>query len=97
MTNSLDLGNIEFATDIQNLNITNPDFLAIQRTDGYVSSLDVGRLNRATNSTNTYLFPTGSSAGAIRYRPIEFTPDGNDNRVYGGDLLMSMPRRKDLT
>ena len=40
VTNSLDLGNIEFATNTQNLNVTNPDFLAIQRTDGYVSSLD---------------------------------------------------------
>ncbi|MBB00914.1 MAG: hypothetical protein CMN34_08290 [Saprospirales bacterium] len=86
VTNLLDLGNIEFATNTQNLNVTNPDFLAIQRTDGYVSSLDLGRLNRATNSTNSYLFPTGSSAGAIRYRPIEFTPDGNDNRVYGARL-----------
>ncbi|MEC9221052.1 MAG: hypothetical protein VYD24_00945, partial [Bacteroidota bacterium] len=27
VTNSLDLGNIEFATNTQNLNVTNPDFL----------------------------------------------------------------------
>ena len=58
VTNSLDLGNIEFATNAQNLNVTNPDFLAIQRTDGYVRSVEGGRLNRATNSTNPYLFPS---------------------------------------
>jgi gliding motility-associated-like protein len=81
--NELNLGNVEFATDENILTVSNPLTNAIIRNNGFVSSLDAGRLERATNSTNSYLFPTGSTLGTTRYRPVEITPNLNGPSVYG--------------
>lgn len=73
--NDLDLTDVEFATNNNNLSVYNTNINAIQRNTGFVSSLDTGKLERATNNGLTYLFPTGSSVGVLRYRPIEITPN----------------------
>ena len=68
------LNDCEQATGDFNLNILNASPNAIDRVTGFVSSTGPGRLNRATNSTNTYLFPTGWNIASPVYRPVEMTP-----------------------
>jgi len=73
--NVLDLTDRELATTASVMFVDNSNVNAIALTTGFVSSDPIsGRLDRATNSTGTYLFPTGSSIGTARYRPIEITP-----------------------
>lgn len=75
--NQLDLSDVEFETGNNTLSINNTSLNAIQRNTGFVSSLGLGRLERITNTNAPYLFPTGSSLGVLRYRPIEITPSTN--------------------
>jgi hypothetical protein len=84
----LDVKNLELNTDIFGFFMLNPSATAIIRTSGsltggFVSSANGGFLSRATNATNSYLFPVGSTAnnsantpgsGTTRYRPVDVTP-----------------------
>lgn len=79
----LDLRDAELATDIYEMLVSNANTNAVLRNAGYVSSLQTGRLSRNTNSTNTYLYPTGSSVGTTRYRPVEIIPASNADNTYG--------------
>ncbi len=72
--NTLDITNVELATQTYIMSVSNPNVGAVQRVDGFVSSLGLGRLSRATNSNGSYLFPTGSSLGFYRYRPVSIVP-----------------------
>lgn len=71
---TLNLTDVEFATGTNTAYITNPATPSIQLASGFVSSLNGGALVRSTASTQTYLFPVGSSIGTNRYRPVEITP-----------------------
>jgi gliding motility-associated-like protein len=83
---TLNLNNIEFATGTNTLFVTNPDTASIQRSSGFVSSLNGGTLVRSTNSTDAYLFPVGTTT---TFRPLEITPDNssaNDFAVRMADV-----------
>ncbi|PSR04384.1 MAG: hypothetical protein BRD50_03770 [Bacteroidetes bacterium SW_11_45_7] len=81
--NNLTLNDRELTTDSFTMLVTNTDTGAIDRTTGYVSSLDTGRLAWRTNSTDPYLFPVGSNVGTQRYRPVELTPTSSAQNTYG--------------
>ena len=74
VNNLLNINDRELATDNNLLYIANYSPNAIQRTSGFISSVGIGRLVRFTNSSNSYLFPVGSSLGIIRYRPVVLIP-----------------------
>ncbi|MFH1319866.1 MAG: gliding motility-associated C-terminal domain-containing protein [Bacteroidota bacterium] len=101
VSDTLNLNDMELATDSFIMFITNTDTDAIIRTSGFVSSLGNGCLSRATANNSIYLFPVGSSFGTTRYRPVEITPalsnlntytvrmanDDATNEGYGRSLL----------
>jgi gliding motility-associated-like protein len=82
----LHLRDAELATDIYDMWVANNDNNAINRNTGFVSSLQNGKLLRSTNSSNDYIFPTGSSLGTLRYRPIIIAPNATNNHIYGARL-----------
>lgn len=94
----LDLRNDELATQQYEMLVLNTSPSAITKNnlsspDGYVSSTDVGRLSRTTNSSSTYLYPVGipsslvSSTYPFYYRPLEMTPTSSAVNVYGTRLV----------
>lgn len=85
-TQNLELNDAELATDVYKMTVTNTMLNAISRTSGFVSSLGTGQLVRHTNTTGNYFFPTGSSVGTTRYRPIYFTPKDNNLNEFGARL-----------
>ncbi|MDD3878224.1 MAG: gliding motility-associated C-terminal domain-containing protein [Bacteroidales bacterium] len=80
--NVLNLNNLELLTEHYTMLVDNPDVNAIQRTTGFVSSLDLGVLARKTANIGTYLFPVGSVVGSYRYRPVEIEPITADTNIY---------------
>jgi gliding motility-associated-like protein len=72
------------------MRVNNPSVSAITnnttyQNEGFVSSTGPGRLVWEMNTAAPYLFPTGSSVGTVRYRPIEIIPTGTMN-VYGVEM-----------
>jgi len=78
----LQLTDREFSMDTNTVWVLNPDTGSVQRTAGYVSSLNDGGLLRRVDTTAPYLFPVGSNIGTFRYRPVEFDPLNNNINHY---------------
>jgi len=90
-SNTLDLKNNELATNDNEMFVSNESVAAIQyintfNGEGFVSSTNTGRLTRATNSTNEYVYPLGSNVGTRRFRAIYITPDTTTQNQYSGIL-----------
>ncbi len=83
----LNLNDRELATDQFDMTITTANTNAITRTSGFVSSLSNGKLYRNVNVNSAYLFPTGSSVGMTRYRPVEISPSTTEAGLYGVRLV----------
>lgn len=79
---NLNLTDREFNMDTNTVWELNPALGSVQRTSGFVSSLEDGGLLRRTNSTSVYLFPVGSNLGTSRYRPVEFEPLASNQNHY---------------
>lgn len=76
---TLQLNDRELETQTNTFYVLNPAVAAITYSntfgsEGFVSSLEPGTLSRITNFASTYVFPTGSSDGTLRFRPVELTP-----------------------
>lgn len=78
----LDLKHLELQTEVFSFYIENTAVNSVQRTSGFVSSLNGGFLSRRTAQLDTYLFPVGSSVGAMRYRPVELRPTVSPNNTF---------------
>ncbi|MDR0802065.1 gliding motility-associated C-terminal domain-containing protein [Fluviicola sp.] len=86
-TGILQINARELETQANTFTVLNPAVAAVTYTntfgaEGFVSSLQPGTFMRTTNSTGIYLFPTGSSNGTLRFRPIELTPQTNESSLY---------------
>lgn len=87
----LTINNRELATDTHIFYVLNPAVTAVTNTttfgsEGFVSSLPSGYFSRVTSSPSAYTFPTGSSVGTVRYRPLELTPAPGALNVYQARL-----------
>lgn len=83
----LTLNDRELHTGVQSFEVMNTNVAAIVHSssfgaEGFVSSLDPGYLVRHTDQSNSYLFPTGSSDGVYRYRPVALTPSSSTTSTY---------------
>ena len=90
----LDLRDHELATQQYEMLVLNTSTAAITQANastgsGYVSSITVGRLSRATNQQTAYFYPTGIPSDSVSttypyyYRPIDMTPTSTNNNIYG--------------
>ncbi|MNK05559.1 hypothetical protein D3C87_234420 [compost metagenome] len=83
----LQLNSRELETQGNTFFVLNPAVAAITFTnvfgsEGFVSSQQPGTLSRITNFASAYMFPTGSSVGTTRFRPVELTPQSNLGGEY---------------
>ncbi len=60
--------------------------ITIPGNEGFVSSITPGTFSRQTNTNSVYVFPTGSSTGVLRYRPVELTPLDVNPNTYAARL-----------
>lgn len=86
----LDLRDHELATQQQQMLVLNTAQGAITKSNGangFVSSLDTGKLSRATNAIIPYFYPTGTPSSLVGatfyYRPITITPTSSASNIYG--------------
>ncbi|MCF8460613.1 MAG: T9SS type A sorting domain-containing protein [Flavobacteriales bacterium] len=82
----LQLNNLQFATATNTLRVLNTSSSAITENGGFVSSLGAGRLSWVMNSTNTYVFPLGSSVGTLRIRPLAITPSSTSQNTFAARM-----------
>lgn len=86
-TGKLTLNNRELETQAFGMVVLNPAVNSVTNSntfnaEGFVSSIEPGYLYRETNTTNAYLFPVGSSDGALRYRPVTVKPSSSAAQEY---------------
>ena len=86
----LDLRDHELATQQNEMLVLNTSTTAITKAggaSGFVSSLGLGKLSRATNASSVYLYPTGTPSSItglpFYYRPIDMTPASASANIYG--------------
>lgn len=95
LNGTLIINDRELETGTNTLFVLNPSPACITNTttpgsEGFVSSSfnagGSGYLSRATNVASGYLYPTGSSVGTTRYRPVLLTPASSGNNTYTARL-----------
>lgn len=87
LTGVLNINNRELETQTQSFYVLNPAIGAVSYdntfgAEGFVSSLGGGYLYRNTNAAANYVFPTGSSVGTLRFRPVDLVPQSNVASQY---------------
>ena len=86
-TGTLQINDRELETQGQTFFVMNPSTAAVSNnttpgSEGFVSSVSPGTFSRETNTNGVYVFPTGSSTGTLRYRPVELTPSASAANTY---------------
>lgn len=92
----LTINDRELSTDVNSFFVLNSSTAAVTNnvtpgSEGFVSSIAPGFLSRETNSASVYVFPTGSSVGTTRYRPIEVTPTAAAANTYTVRMINNDP------
>lgn len=90
-TGNLSINDRELETQTFTFFVNNTALTAVTNTttpgsEGFVSSTAPGTFTRNTNAIGSYLFPTGSSAGTLRYRPIILAPTQNTTNTFSTRL-----------
>lgn len=96
-TGTLNINDRELETLTNTMFVLNPSATCVTNnttpgSEGFVSSSFVsgpggsGFLSRTTNSATAYLYPTGSSTGTVRYRPINLIPASPAANTYTARL-----------
>jgi gliding motility-associated-like protein len=93
---TLTINDRELETQGNTFFVQNPSTTAVSNSttpgnEGFVSSVAPGTFSRATNTNAAYSFPTGSSNGTLRYRPVELTPTVVGTDVYTARLNNTDP------
>jgi gliding motility-associated-like protein len=88
---TLSINDRELETLSNTLFVLNPSSTCVTNTStignkGFVSSDINGRFSRVTNSTSSYIYPTGSSVGITRYRPLMVTPSTTLSNQYAARI-----------
>jgi len=86
----LRLNDAELATDVNEMLVSNSNTNAITWNNGFVSSVNTGKLSRTTNSTGAYVFPTGSPSYTNPpsiFRPVEYAPTASAANTYGAMVV----------
>lgn len=87
------LNNAELATDVNEMLVSNTNTGAITWNNGFVSSLGIGKLSRATLASSAYIYPLGSPSYVNPpsiFRPIEYTPTTGAANTYGAMVVKAM-------
>ncbi len=87
---ALVLNDAELATDINEMLVTNTNPNAITRNNGFVSSLNTGKLSRNTLASSAYIYPVGSPSSINPpsiFRPIEYSPSAGAANTYGAMVV----------
>lgn len=92
----LTLNDRELETQTNTFFVLNPSTAAVTNnttpgSEGFVSSVSPGTFSRETNAASAYVFPTGSSNGVLRYRPVEITPLASSPGAYTARLNNNDP------
>lgn len=83
----LNLNDRELKVGNNQLTVLNANLDAVIFTTGFISTDLGGEFLRATNTTDSYIFPMGSVLGTSRIRPVNVTPKDDKNNVYGVSFL----------
>lgn len=91
LTGTLTINDRELETQTNTMSVLNPATGSVTNnttpfSEGFVSSSLGGFFARATNSASAYTFPTGSSVGTTRYRPMVLTPSAAGTDMYAARL-----------
>lgn len=88
---TLTINDRELETLTNTMFVLNPSTTCVTNSttvgsEGFVSSSVGGRFSRVTNTASAYLYPTGSSVGTTRYRPLVLTPASAASNTYAARL-----------
>jgi len=86
-TGVLNLGDRELNGNTHNLYVLNPSSASItgslvMNNEGFISNTTNGFASWVTNSTDSYVFPVGSSDGNLKFRPVVIAPNSANISNY---------------
>ncbi len=89
---TLNINNLEFALEDNNLEILGTSVNSINYTTGFISTNSKGFLYQHTNTASDYTYPLGSKiTGSLIYRPVTIKTNDNLDNVIGLSFMNKDP------